>query len=65
MITLEFMLMRALWVGPLDGLRVKLVTRKTKWPDLLPDFQAGVGEGGGRGRSIPSSAVEIQRALCW
>lgn len=47
MITLEFMLMRSLRVRPLDGLRLELVTRKTKWLDLLTDLQAGVAEGAG------------------
>ena len=55
--------MRSLWVGPLDGLRVKLVTMKTKWPDVLPDLQAGVGEGAGGEGLYPLQRLGF-RELC-
>ena len=65
MITLEFMLLRSLWVGPLDGLGVKPVTRKTRWPDLLLDLQAGVGEGAGGEGLYALQQLRFRELLPW
>ena len=59
------MLLRSLWVGPLDGLGVKPVTRKTRWPDLLLDLQAGVGEGAGGEGLYALQQLRFRELLPW